>query len=141
MSAITLHRFCHHVSCLSNTAFLHAEPFDVGAMHNASISRAGADPDGVPPWPADFWTLWKHPDNKTGGMSPAGCCTTAYTGLIALPGSDELVITYDMIARPCPKTVCPKNRPKGEPCGCDLIVSMKLETSTTSGDQINSDEE
>ena len=36
-----------------------------------------------------------------------------------------------MIARPCPKTVCPKNRPKGEPCGCDLIVSMKLETSTT----------
>jgi hyaluronoglucosaminidase len=57
-------------------------------------------------------------------MQPAGCCTTSYTGLVALPGSNELLVTYDMIARPCPRAMCAAH--PGIPCGCDLIVSMKL---------------
>lgn len=61
-------------------------------------------------------------------VSCTGCCTTAYTGLVALPASNELVITYDMIARECTKSVCQSN-PTVHPCGCDLIVSMKLMVS------------
>ena len=110
------------------------QPFDLGAIHNSSIRQArqaGTYTNDVPEWPADFWTLWKAPDPHTGLMHPAGCCTTAYTGLVALPDSNELVITYDMIARECPKRVC-QSHPTVHPCGCDLIVSMKLVVSLAS---------
>ena len=92
------------------------QPFDIGQIHNAS-----RDPGGdVPPWPADFWTLWQ-PGHA------AGCCTTSYTGLVSLPGSDELVMTYDQLATNCPKAMCAAH-PK-LPCGCNLIVSMKLKVT------------
>lgn len=48
-------------------------------------------------------------------------------GLVALPGTNELVVTYDMIARPCPRKMCLAH--PDVPCGCDLIVSMKLLTT------------
>ena len=104
------------------------QPFDLGAIHNASIARAGgSDAAGIPEWPAEFWTLWKAPDPHTGLMHPAGCCTTSYTGLVALPRSNELVVTYDMIARECPRKMCLAH--PGLPCGCDFIVSMRLMSS------------
>ena len=52
------------------------QPFDIGQIHNASL-RPGGD---VPPWPADFWTLYRvYYRNGTelkwnGSM---GCCTTS----------------------------------------------------------------
>ena len=84
------------------------QPFDIGKLHNASLAKGG----DVPPWPADYWTLW-----KPGGS--AGCCTTSYTGLVSMPGSDELMMTYDMFSG------CPESRHLNA-SSCYLIVSMKL---------------
>ena len=84
------------------------QPFDIGKLHNASLAKGG----DVPPWPADYWTLW-----KPGGS--AGCCTTSYTGLVSMPGSNELMMTYDMFSG------CPESRHLNA-SSCYLIVSMKL---------------
>ena len=67
------------------------QPFDIGQIHNASL-RPGGD---VPPWPADFWTLYRvYYRNGTGALKwngSMGCCTTSYTGLVAT-GPDEVLI-------------------------------------------------
>eukprot|EP01045_Picozoa_sp_COSAG04_P005201 COSAG04_NODE_237_length_19103_cov_15.726268_5_plen_152_part_00 len=97
------------------------QPFDIGQIHNASL-RPGGD---VPPWPADFWTLYRicyRNGTELRWNGSMGCCTTSYTGLVAT-GPDEVVITYDQSGA-CPKAVCAAH-PK-LPCGCNLIVSMKL---------------
>ena len=84
------------------------QSFDLGVIHNASVPKAPLPGSDVPLWPADYWTLPR-----------ASCCTTSYTGLVALPGSDEVVVTYDMIAR------------MYQHKGADLIVSQRLRVGLT----------
>ena len=52
-------------------------------------SCVGSD---VPLFPPKFWASWRGASDPS--LRSTGCCTDAYTGLIALPGTDDIVITY-----------------------------------------------
>jgi hypothetical protein len=101
------------------------QPFDQGRLHNAALAMGGS-PDGTPSgvlaFLPSYWKVWRGASDPT--LVGTGCCTDAYTGIAALPGSDELVMTYDMISFNCPKGVYAPNNV------CDMIVSMKLSVTS-----------
>ena len=111
------------------SAWPRRQPFDQGKLHNAAVTMGGGTAKtGVPIFVPTYWKIWR------GASDPAlrgtGCCTDAYTGLVALPGSDVLIMTYDMLAFNCPSGVKPIPGSSGV---CDFILSMPMEVSLSRG--------
>ena len=103
------------------------QPFDQGKIHNAAVAMSGspsATPAGVMSFTPSYWKIWRGASDPK--LRGTGCCMDAYTGIVALPDSDVLVMTYDMLAFNCPKGVYSSNNV------CDFIVSMQLEVTTNS---------
>lgn len=102
------------------------QPFDQGKLHNAAVAQGGgAAKTGVPIFQPTYWEIWR--GAKDPSLRGTGCCTDAYTGIVALsPQSDTLVMTYDMLAFNCPKGVAiPKSGV------CDFILSMPMKVVTS----------
>eukprot|EP01048_Picozoa_sp_COSAG05_P008037 COSAG05_NODE_594_length_8461_cov_4.373475_3_plen_943_part_00 len=97
------------------------QPFDQGKIHNAAVVSMGGGTAkcGVPIFQPSYWEIWR--GAKDPALRGTGCCTDGYTGLVALPDSDTLIMSYDMLAFNCPTGVqIPKSGI------CDFIVSMPM---------------
>lgn len=96
--------------------------FDQGKIHNTAVAMSGSPTSttsGVMSFTPEYWKLWRGATDPS--LRSMGCCTDAYTGLVALPGTNRLVMTYDMLAFNCPRGVFSSNNV------CDFIVSMQME--------------
>ena len=110
------------------------QPIDQGKIHNAAVALGGSPsstPAGVMAFAPEYWRLWRGATDPS--LRSMGCCTDAYTGLVALPGTDTLVMTYDLLAFNCPKGVFSPNNV------CDFIVSLQMEV-TVNGTTIKTDD-
>ena len=99
-----------------------------GKIHNAAVAMSGSPsstPSGVMSFTPEYWKFWRGASDPS--LRSMGCCTDAYTGLVALPSTNTLVMTYDMLAFNCPRGVSSPNNV------CDFILSMQLEVKTIKG--------